>query len=60
PPLAARLAAAARDRVEARYSIRRMALEYDADFRELLAARRKWIGRRAMRIVPATEALARA
>jgi sugar transferase (PEP-CTERM/EpsH1 system associated) len=56
-PFAERLAAAARARVEARYSIRRMAAEYDAQFRELLAAR---LGRGRWPARSGTEALARA
>jgi sugar transferase (PEP-CTERM/EpsH1 system associated) len=45
---ATRLASAARSRVEARYSIGRMAAEYDADFRRLLDRRRRPAGPRVV------------
>jgi glycosyltransferase involved in cell wall biosynthesis len=58
-PLAAGLAAAARDHVEGRYSVSRMAQEYDAQFREMLADRPTRV-RRAVREATSLEALARA
>ena len=55
-PFATRLGNAAREHVEGRYSVRRMALEYDAHFRELLANRSPARRRTAVQ----SEALARA